>query len=743
MSLKPKEMNFNDTWRDLQSTVQGVITLSNVSRCVWQDRFADVYQLCVAYPESLADKLYMETKIFLDNHVQGLLEDLLSMSHENIIQNYYECWRRYNEGIIYLHELYSYLNNQHIRKNKLSEAELIYGNHPNDDVEPMEIGELGLDIWKKNMIEPLRTSLVSAILECINLDRMNKGCFVNPEIVRGVIESFVSVNKFKKRNTIELYKKLLEEPLVAASSEYFRTQANNWFSNYTIPQYMERVIKLFEEESVRCQRFLHSSSHSIMKQCCEKCMVEDYLDVLNEEAISIISEERQQDMANMYILLRSVPKNLIKYMNGFKDHISSEGSLRLNEIKGDNMCMSFVEIIISIYRKYKTMIDNIFQSDKTFTSALDKACISIVNGTPNNKSYKSSELLAKYCDQILKKSSKGLSECEIDERLSDAIIIFKYLDDKDMFQKFYSRMLAKRLIHQNSQSMDAEESMIDKLKTTCGYEFTNKLHRMFTDMKISEDLTEKFNSQYLAENKVSLSLNFHVHILQAGSWPLGQNNVNSFTIPQEFTQSMQAFEKFYNSQYNGRRLTWMYHLSQGELKLCYLSKVHLITMQTFQMAILLLFENTTTLICSDIVNTLQLNWEQFLKNCITLVECKILISSTKELEKDTVLTLNEKYYNKRTRLRITASLQKEAPMETTQTVASVEEDRKLFIQASIVRIMKSRKLLKHIALVQEIISQCTTFTPSVPMIKKCIETLIEKQYMERARNSRDEYSYIA
>lgn len=57
------------------------------------------------------------------------------------------------------------------------------------------------------------------------------------------------------------------------------------------------------------------------------------------------------------------------------------------------MCMSFVEIIISIYRKYKTMIDNIFQSDKTFTSALDKACISIVNGTPNNKSYKSSELV--------------------------------------------------------------------------------------------------------------------------------------------------------------------------------------------------------------------------------------------------------------------------------------------------------------------------------------------------------------
>ena len=75
---------------------------------------------------------------------------------------------------------------------------------------------------------------------------------------------------------------------------------------------------------------------------------------------------------------------------------------------------------------------------------------------------------------------------------------------------------------------------------------------------------------------------------------------------------------------------------------------------------------------------------------------------TKELKPDTILSLNEKYYNKRTRLRITASLQKETPMETTQTIASVEEDRKLFIQATIVRIMKSRKLLKHNALIQEV-----------------------------------------
>lgn len=74
--------------------------------------------------------------------------------------------------------------------------------------------------------------------------------------------------------------------------------------------------------------------------------------------------------------------------------------------------------------------------------------------------------LAKYCDMLLKKSSKGMSENEIDDKLAQSITVFKYIDDKDVFQKFYSRMLAKRLIHQQSQSMDAEEAMINRLKVS-------------------------------------------------------------------------------------------------------------------------------------------------------------------------------------------------------------------------------------------------------------------------------------
>ena len=51
------------------------------------------------------------------------------------------------------------------------------------------------------------------------------------------------------------------------------------------------------------------------------------------------------------------------------------------------------------------------------------------------------------------------------------MIAFKYIEDKDVFQKFYSKMLAKRLVQHMSASDDAEASMISKLKVILQYCF--------------------------------------------------------------------------------------------------------------------------------------------------------------------------------------------------------------------------------------------------------------------------------
>ena len=114
----------------------------------------------------------------------------------------------------------------------------------------------------------------------------------------------------------------------------------------------------------------------------------------------------------------------------------------------------------------------------------------------------------------------------------------------------------------------------------------------------------------------------------------------------------------------------------------------------------------------------------------------------KKFSPDDIYILNPAFKSKRLRYKVSAALQRETPEENKQTHTAVEEDRKLFLQAAIVRIMKARKSTTHANLIQETITQARTrFKPNISMIKKCIEQLIEKDYIARGDGSR--YSYVA
>ncbi|KAM0728499.1 Cullin-2 [Formica fusca] len=753
MSLKPKKVDFNQTWHELQETVKGVITLANIPRAIWNDRFSDVYSLCVAYPEPLADRLYDETKRFLVNHVDHLLVEVDSYNdNTDLLTAYHRAWTEYSQGIYYLHSLYLYLNQQHIKKQKLSEAELIYGASSNRDEEcqeQMEIGELGLDIWKKKMIIPLREKLVSLLLVCIDADRDSK-LLAPTDVICGVIQSFVRVEEYKMKGQLNLYQEAFEEPFLKASKEFYMAEAMSLLQQLDVTRYMEKVTWRLNQEEARAHKFLHKSSVPKVRACCEEKMVDAQADWLHAEAEIMIKNESKRDLALLYPLLRPLPGGLDPLVQKLTRHITQQGLQAIGPLQGENVYTQFVESMLNVHSKYSELIRDVFKGDQSFVGALDKACSAIVNYRPAPKQpVRAPELLAKYCDSLLKKSPKAASESEIEDKLRRSITVFKYVDDKDVFQKFYSRMLAKRLIHQQSQSMDAEEMMIDDLKRACGYEFTNKLHRMFTDMSVSADLNAKFTATLReGDGENQLGTGFGVKVLQAGAWPLAlPPSPGPFHVPQQLEKSIQAFETFYHMQFSGRKLTWLHHLSQGELKFNYLKKSYLVTVQTYQMALLLLFEHCDAIPCREAAASLRLSHDQLVKHAASLVDCKILNKSTEEsseLEEDTILTLNFDYSNKRTKFRVTGVLQRDAPQDAEATHRSVDEDRKMFLQAAIVRIMKSRKLLRHNQLIQEVLSQSkVTFAPSIGMIKKCIETLIDKQYIERTANSADEYSYIA
>jgi len=563
--------------------------------------------------------------------------------------------------------------------------------------------------------------------------------------IYGVIQSLVSVEEYKKKGNLELYEEIFEKPFLVATGEFYKEEAAVLLGQGSISQYMERVIGKIEAEDVRSRKFLYPSSYQKVKGECEARMVGDHLSYLHGECKPMVAGERRTDLANLYRLLKPITGAQQVLLDEVQAHIRAAGLQAIAGVgeKSESQHTDFVENMLTVHAKYRQLIQEVFQGDQGFVGALDKACTAVINHREPKVASKSPELLARYCDSLLKKSSKGISEAEIDDKLGASITIFKYLDDKDVFQKFYSRSLGKRLIHMQSHSMDMEEAMINRLKQACGYEFTSKFHRMFTDILTAEDLNTKFTS-FLSNSNTELGVNYLIRVLQQGAWPLSNSGVTPIAVPLQLEKTVQMFESFYGKQFSGRKLTWLHYLSNGDVKLGYTAKTYIINMTTTQMAVLLLFEQSDSLSYKELQETTKLPDDQFPRYVQSLVDAKLLSLSTDSLNTESVISLNLKYSNKRTKFRIAGTVQKETAQEVEATHHAVEEDRKMYLQAAIVRIMKSRKVLKHNALIQEVLSQSKArFAPSISIIKKCIEMLIDKQYIERAANSSDEYSYVA
>lgn len=94
------------------------------------------------------------------------------------------------------------------------------------------------------------------------------------------------------------------------------------------------------------------------------------------------------------------------------------------------------------------------------------------------------------------------------------------------------------------------------------------------------------------------------------------------------------------------------------------------------------------------------------------------------------------------RVNFVSSIKTEQKQEEENTNKEIDESRRNYLSACIVRIMKARKQMKHNELVNDVATQSLSrFRAKIIDIKRVIDYLIEKEYLRRIDN--DTYEYLA
>jgi len=599
---------------------------------------------------------------------------------------------------------------------------------PTVNVKP--IWEFGLDLFKEKLIaakEAVLTKLRLGLLSEILNDRRGED-----------IDKILLKNLLRMLRALGLYTTQFESYFLEETKQFYRQESERYLTEFPISDVLLHLDSRLEEENQRVIQYLDVTTRKPLVLAIETVALASHVnDILEKGFDELLDKNAIPDLRRLYLLLSRVDA-LPVVKTFWSSYIKKRGIALITDEEKDKSMV--VEIL-----KFKQNLDSIlagpFQNNEDFKYAMKGAFEVFINERQNVPA----EMLARFLDTKLKsgKSSKDLNEVELEQLLDSVMQIFKFIIGKDVFEAFYKKDLARRLLLNKCASMDAERSMIQKLKTECGSTFTMQLEGMFKDIAASTDVVESFkeSKEFLEWDK---TVDAKVFVLTTGFWP--PYPAQMCVLPPQLNSFCQVFEQFYRERYNGRRLSWQHNLGQCSVLGIFPKGRKDLEVSLYQALVLNLFNTHASISFNDIKAATNIE-EGELKRImasLSLGSAKVLAKNTesKTIEESDLFSFRADFQHKSRKLKINAVQVRETAADPTKVKESVFKDRQYQVDAAIVRIMKTRKELSHQQLVAELIGQLR-FPIKPPDIKKRIESLLEREFLERDSYDGNLYRYLA
>lgn len=181
----------------------------------------------------------------------------------------------------------------------------------------------------------------------------------------------------------------------------------------------------------------------------------------------MLDEMKIADLKLLYQLLNRVTEGVEHLRSAYSQYIKKRGrEIVINPEKDSVMIQELLD-----FKEKLDLTSQCWDFNEKFQHSLKDSFEHFINQRQNRPA----ELVAKYIDNKLRSGNKEATEEELDKILDKIMVLFRFIHGKDVFEAFYKKDLAKRLLIGKSASVDAEKSMLSKLKQECGGVFTLKL----------------------------------------------------------------------------------------------------------------------------------------------------------------------------------------------------------------------------------------------------------------------------
>ena len=600
------------------------------------------------------------------------------------------------------------------------------------------LSQAGLRSFRTHVYEECKSDATYSILHLINSER--EGEIIDKSLVKSIVELYESMGM----GSLDAYNADLEEPLLDSTRKFYAKKREEWIATDSTPDYLIKAEVALNEERNRVADYLNQSSESKLLKVVEEEILERVETQLLEKEGSgcriLLANDKSEDLQRMFRLFSRLENGLVPMANIVQTFITNMGKDVINrrqarldggeKDKPDDP--KFVKSLIDLHDKYLGVVKKDFSGHSLFQKALKDAFVEVVNKDIGQ--HTNAELMSTYCDRVLKSGGEKLSETEVEESLDRIVQLFSYLTDKDLFADIYRNHLAKRLLNQRSASDDAEKVMIAKLKMQCGTHFTSKMEGMLSDLAVGIEQRNEFEARMRHEDA---KLDFGVQVLTTGFWPTYKSP--EVTLTPEMTKCMDLFRDWHDKKHQKRKLTWVFSLGNATVRATFGKKSYDLQVTTLQAIALNAFNDGKTLGFTELAEILNLD-ETILKPLMHSLSCgkyKVInkIPASNKINTTDKFVANNKFSSNLRKLRIPM-----ASLDASHNTKRVEEDRSIAIEAAIVRIMKARKTLQHQQLIAEVLSQLAFFKPQPRVIKKRIEALIDREYLERSADNTNVYN---